>query len=617
MMKKYKGLILYGVFGVLTTLVNIITYFICAQILHISVVNSTIISWLIAVIFAFITNKIWVFESKTKNYQEVIKEIFSFFSCRILTGILDVLIMYIFVTKLNFNDLIIKVISNVIVIVINYVASKLIIFNKQKKPGKEINYAHLLTIVIIFLLAFLFVMQSQLNFFEKGESLTDSSVFRYMALIMSKNYMPYLDFFDHKGPIIYIINYLGFIINKDWGIWLIELGCCFFSFYLIYKIAHLFTSKIPSLLILLLSTLNLFSYFEQGNFVEEYALLFILISFYIFIDYLKNNKVNTMRLIVCGMCFMAVSLLRVNMIPCFIVYCLAIFIMLIKNKKPQELKRCIINFLLGCAIIFIPIIIWLIMNHSFTAFINDYILFNLKYTKAMGIGSKLMTFTYFINTTIMLLSIFTNLYALKKEEQKNIYLLNLIFIVVSLLLASTSGRTYPHYGMILIPTYIIPLTYLLNLILNLKNKELSTIIIIGIICFLIAPPWLDTLNNLGDALNKRKSQNITADVLKVNELIQSNTTINDKISVYGNWDYMYYYANRLSASKYSYQYPIGEVNSQILNEYFKDLEREKPKIIVIAKNAKNVEKMKNFVYKNNYYEILNKNNEVYVYKLRT
>ena len=135
---KYKSIILYGIFGVATTLVNIITYYICSNMIHFNVIVSTIISWLIAVIFAYITNKIWVFESKTKNFNEVFREIVSFFSCRILTGILDVIIMYIFVDLLTFNGMIIKTLSNILVIILNYVASKLIIFNQNKINLKKL-----------------------------------------------------------------------------------------------------------------------------------------------------------------------------------------------------------------------------------------------------------------------------------------------------------------------------------------------------------------------------------------------------------------------------------------------------------------------------------------------
>lgn len=128
---KYKSIIMYAVFGVLTTLVNMAVYYGCFNLLSIPNVPSTIIAWILAVIFAFITNKLWVFDSKSFDGKTLAHEIPTFFGARIMTGILDVGIMCLAVDVLNWNSTVWKLISNVIVIVLNYVASKLVIFKKK------------------------------------------------------------------------------------------------------------------------------------------------------------------------------------------------------------------------------------------------------------------------------------------------------------------------------------------------------------------------------------------------------------------------------------------------------------------------------------------------------
>ena len=125
---QYKMPILYMFFGGLTTLVNIVVYFICYDISKLSNVVSTVIAWILSVIFAFITNKLYVFESKSGS---LLYEISTFFTCRLGTGILDVGIMYFTVDILKWNALLMKIISNVIVIVLNYILSKVIIFKKK------------------------------------------------------------------------------------------------------------------------------------------------------------------------------------------------------------------------------------------------------------------------------------------------------------------------------------------------------------------------------------------------------------------------------------------------------------------------------------------------------
>ena len=93
--KKYKEIILYLIFGGLTTLVNIICYFLMYEVFGISNMASTVVSLIVSILFAFVTNKVYVFQSKTVTKKAALKEAFSFFFFRLLTGVLDVLIMYI------------------------------------------------------------------------------------------------------------------------------------------------------------------------------------------------------------------------------------------------------------------------------------------------------------------------------------------------------------------------------------------------------------------------------------------------------------------------------------------------------------------------------------------
>lgn len=129
-LRKNKQLLLYLFFGICTTAINTICYWLLYDALMLSNIVSTILAWLAAVAFAFVTNKVFVFESKRTNTQERISEIVSFFGCRLLTGILDVVIMAVAVDMLRWNGLFWKLISNIIVTIINYIASKFLIFRK-------------------------------------------------------------------------------------------------------------------------------------------------------------------------------------------------------------------------------------------------------------------------------------------------------------------------------------------------------------------------------------------------------------------------------------------------------------------------------------------------------
>lgn len=130
LLKKYKDVIPYIFFGVCTTLVNMIVYWLCAHVFLFSVMISTIGAWVLSVLFAYVTNRKYVFHSAANGLEEIAKEVTSFFSCRLLTGCIDLLCMFVFVDVLQMNDMFIKVMANVLVIVLNYVASKVFIFKK-------------------------------------------------------------------------------------------------------------------------------------------------------------------------------------------------------------------------------------------------------------------------------------------------------------------------------------------------------------------------------------------------------------------------------------------------------------------------------------------------------
>ena len=124
-MRLDRELILYVFFGTLTFFVNVIVYFLFENVFGINYIISNIIAWFFSVLFAYITNRIWVFESKSAN---IIKEMSLFFGGRIFSGVVDTGLMYLFIDILTIGDLISKIVVQVIVVILNYVFSKLIVF---------------------------------------------------------------------------------------------------------------------------------------------------------------------------------------------------------------------------------------------------------------------------------------------------------------------------------------------------------------------------------------------------------------------------------------------------------------------------------------------------------
>lgn len=142
---KYKELIIYVIFGGLTTVVNLAVFTLCGMALgDEKYLISNVIAWFAAVVFAYVTNKLWVFESKSWNIKVLLKEVPSFFAARVLSFVIEEVGLFVFVDLLSFNELSIRILSfeiggeliakavlAVVVVVLNYIFSKLVIFKKK------------------------------------------------------------------------------------------------------------------------------------------------------------------------------------------------------------------------------------------------------------------------------------------------------------------------------------------------------------------------------------------------------------------------------------------------------------------------------------------------------
>lgn len=131
LLKKYEEVISYLFFGGLTTLVNYIVYLPCYNLLHLSGALSNAIAWVAAVAFAYVTNKPFVFKSHDWSVKTVIPELTKFVSCRVGSGLLETAIIFALVDWLGLNGNVIKLATSILVVILNYIASKLLVFRKK------------------------------------------------------------------------------------------------------------------------------------------------------------------------------------------------------------------------------------------------------------------------------------------------------------------------------------------------------------------------------------------------------------------------------------------------------------------------------------------------------
>ena len=454
---------------------------------------------------------------------------------------------------------------------------------------KYFRYAEDVTaLVLSFVTALLFGVNSPLHPWINGEAYTDSSVFKTVVLMMERGHMPYRDSFDHKGPLLYILNWLGNRIASYRGIWVIEMIFFTVTFYMLYKIARLSCGRIASVVTFFTASTLLFPYFEGGNFTEEYAMPCIAVAIYVFLDYFLSGYISKKRLIASGMCCGAVLMLRPNMVSVWVVYCLAITIVMLCKKEVKEWGGFVMWFLTGVVAVILPIVIWLLVRNDLSYCVRDYILFNMKYSSSEGgratLSTKWESFFAFFNTTVYIIAFFSTIFHLK--EKKTVHISYLVYLVVTIALMVMSGKAYGHYGMILIPAVVYPISLVFSDIEKIKEegpkRALLVVVSLYLISAVIVPNWMPAVEGLPLVYENRKENQRSEITETIVSMIDEMTSEDDRISVYGSWDIIYVLSDRAHATRYSYQFPIGEVMPEIMEEYIEDLGKELPKVIVVA-----------------------------------
>lgn len=135
LLRQYREPISYIFWGVMTTAVNYAAYFLLRNGFHVPLLASNVIAWAVSVLFAYFVNKLFVFRSKDWTWRVALRELWQMVAARVFSGLLEQGILMLFVESLQCNDKIVKLFANVVVVIVNYVLSKWIIFKPKKNES--------------------------------------------------------------------------------------------------------------------------------------------------------------------------------------------------------------------------------------------------------------------------------------------------------------------------------------------------------------------------------------------------------------------------------------------------------------------------------------------------
>lgn len=452
--------------------------------------------------------------------------------------------------------------------------------------------------ILLGLFSVFFSLQSPQSIISINSTKIDSAVFQYVAHGMKQGLVPYVDMFDHKGPLIYWIDLLGISIHKDHGIWLLEIVVIFVSMLLAFGGAKLIVDEKFAFIAVMIGFLGMGRFYDGGNYTEVWALPAIFYALYVFIKYLKNDAIKMYESALCGIGLGCIFLLRMNMIGVYIGCILVILFLAIRKNELPKLLPHIIALLVGFVAAILPALIYLYANSAISECFEQYIQFNLSYQKATG-AEKYAALKYFSQSKLTILAGIALLFLIYKKKEITISVALFTAYLVSLYLVVSPGRRYGHYAMVLIPILIYAVAMAMQYLLQKERVGESFLILTGIICLLVIPDFF----GIGDEIwNQKLIKDYDQEAVIVE--IEQRTTNQDLITVYGNKTQLYYLTDRKSASIYSYQTFFDE-HPEKMQQYLEELSTSQPKLFVQTESLP--EEIIHFLQEKGYYKVWEQN----------
>lgn len=457
----------------------------------------------------------------------------------------------------------------------------------QAEKSEKIIITFLLSVTTIWIL--LSMKANPWSQFINGH---DSSMFLYFGKGMSKGLVPYVDMFDHKGPVLFFIQFLATLFgeNLNRGIWLVEIiflsGTLFFT----YKTCHLLTKN--SLLSAVAITMNTGLFircFEGGNLSEEYALFFIALSLYLFTKLLVNATLHKNEYLLIGASGGLVFFMRGNMIALWIVFCLYLLIHGLYQKKYKQLGEQVLFIFLGGSLVVLLVIFYSTSTGSLREMLYQAFIMNIQYSSVSASEQLSAAGNFFdllsqAGITIMLaLYIFYLAKVDKKTPQFTIACLFVVYFVINFLTVTLSGRFYLHYLttqlIVIVVMSALVIHFLLEKIAFKSLKWWSLVFLLFTISFnwqaIQNYPWVITRQF---SVQKNEFEEIA-------NYIRANTEAEDTIYVHNIDANLYLMSDRFANSRFFVLPSLNyEEFPELSAEFSEAMEINPPKFIVVRKN---------------------------------
>jgi hypothetical protein len=417
----------------------------------------------------------------------------------------------------------------------------------------------------ILLLATLTVaLQSSLCPWTQNIPAADSSVFLTIAQGILDGKLPYVHFFDHKGPLLYFINCLGLALGglDGLGVWGLQFALLFVSAVFAYKTARLFSGNFASLLVVTVSFVVLSSIYEQGNFPEEYALPLIFISLFLYSGHFFGKfELTRWKTVAIGACFGASLMLKPNLFSVWLGFSTILLIRGLQKKDYIFLLRHAAFFSAGTGAVLLPCLGYLLATNTFSAYIEQCYLFNFAYANhallpeatrhggySGGIGLLAATFVHVLKCNkIWFILLYLVTMIIRPKERRYYTFAILLSLLTGILFLLKSPMSGPRNYMVLIPFFIPALANLSNAWIAMSGKKyyLNYLLTAGLLAGIFSQEIFSIGPSLSNSFSEGYDRKNPLSKIKLQRILKSvdgKLGKNDTITVFGNNCSLYLYS---------------------------------------------------------------------------
>ena len=430
----------------------------------------------------------------------------------------------------------------------------------------------------------------------------DTAIFAYEGAMVRQGAMPYVAFWDHKGPLIYLINAAGLSLSGGhlWGIWLVGLLTIWTAAALGYR-AMRNALGVPAALIALVFFVVGIGGFETGaNMTEQYALPLAWGSALALVQWARTRWSTLGTGLSLGALGALAFFLRGNLAGAATAAAVTIAIVLLRDRRFGALARTALAALAGAAIVGAPLIWWLARGGAMRAFWDQAIMYNLAYTQAdfTQRAVSALAGVWLASATAPLVLPAAGLVACVRrlrrtsvhEHSYPVLLFALIWIVIELLLASVSGRPYDHYFMTLVPPMALLTAVLVAeaeslsfVAASLRRRVRSPVLVAALFALVMVRPLVAAFvlrARTGELVPSRAS----SQVVQTADYVRAHSAVTDHLLVWGLAGGVYFLAQRPPASRYLFAFPLltHTYGDSVAPDFLGELRRTRPALIVDA-----------------------------------